>query len=155
MSNNTNLTRLNFSFKDLSRTIIDKKSGIKIELGFISGLRAGYSSYQNKNSGFTISLQEQGIDQDELDKHCQELEVDAKIQNIDLLITKSDLNFDNRWYITGDLRKMFECADQDQISLPFEGFLAQEIIEIFSDYESKISASPTSSPNTDKKANEE
>ena len=133
---NTNVTRLNFHYDDIYKTIIDKKLGLKISMGLLSGLRMPYSHYQNKNKGFCIGLQEQGMPQDALDKLCLEIIEETKLKCFDLLITKSDLPFDNRWYIAGDMREFLEAARDDKIKMPFTPSIYEGLLDQLEKYES-------------------
>lgn len=135
MAFNTNLTRLNFHYDEIHKTMIDKKLGLKISLGLISGLRAGYRPYQNKNHGFTICLQEQGMPQDELDRLCLNIAEQSQSLGYDVLATKSDLPFDNRWYLMGDLRPMLEAGRNGRMNIPFSNFLYANMIVELEEYE--------------------
>lgn len=137
MTFDTHLTRLNFHYQDIHKTIIDKKLGLKIALGLISGLRPAYSPYQQKNGGFTLCLQEQGIPQNELDHLCRRLAEQARTLGIDILTTKNDLPFDNRWYILGDLRPFLEAGRSGKINIPFSNFLFAHIIVELEEYEDR------------------
>ena len=135
MAFNTNLTRLNFHYDEIHKTMIDKKLGLKISLGLVSGLRAGYRTYQNKNRGFTICLQEQGMPQDELDRLCLNIAEQSQSLGYDVLATKSDLPFDNRWYLMGDLRPMLEAGRNGRMNIPFSNFLYANMIVELEEYE--------------------
>jgi hypothetical protein len=134
---NTNLTRLNFNYRDIGQTFIDKRLGLKISLGFINGMRAQYDSYEKKNNGFAICLQEQGMPQNELDRFCSLMIDEAKNSNIDVLLTKSDLPFDNRWYILGDIRALIDAAYIDRISLQLSYSIYDAILYELERYETK------------------
>jgi len=134
---NTNLMRLNFHYNDINKVMIDKKLGLKISLGLVSGLRGTYDPYQNTNQGFALCLQEQGLPHNELDRICSQISGDANIQNIDILITKSDLPFDNRWYIMGDIRGMIENAQRNKIRFPLSNYMCDTILVELEDYEDK------------------
>ena len=138
MAFNTNLTRLNFHYNEIHKTMIDKKLGLKISLGLVNGLRAGYSIYQNKNRGFTICLQEQGMPQNELDRLCLSIAEQSQSLGLDVLTTKSDLPFDNRWFLMGDLRPMLEAGRNGKITIPFSNFLYANIIVELEEYETKV-----------------
>jgi hypothetical protein len=51
------------------------------------------------------------------------------MENFDILITKSDLPFDSRWYIIGDLHKLLELASRERITLPFSRFLNDSVMQ--------------------------
>jgi len=134
MAFNTDTMRLNFHFSEIHKTMIDKKLGLKISLGLISGLRAGYRDYQNKNQGFALCLQEQGMPQDELDRLCLSIADQAQSLGFDVLETKSDLPFDNRWYLMGDLQPMLNAGRNGIMNMPFSNFLYANIIIELEEY---------------------
>lgn len=134
---NTNLTRLNFHYDEINKVLIDKKLGLKISMGLCSGLRGIYGPYQNINQGFTICVQEQGMQQSQLDQLCSSLTQEANSQGIDILVTKSDLPFDNRWYILGDIRGMMELARRDKLRLPLGYYMYDAVLIEFEYYEDK------------------
>lgn len=138
MAFGTDVTRLRFHFEELYKTMIDKKNGLKISLGLVSGLRGNHQHYANQNKGFTIAFQEQGMPQNELDNLCRKMVEQTQSIGVDILATKSDLPFDNRWFIMGDIRGMIEAAKKDKIFMPLSNFLYNSILVEFEDYEDKI-----------------
>lgn len=136
---NTNLTRLNFHYDEINKVLIDKKLGLKISLGLVSGLRGIYGPYQNINQGFALCIQEQGIPQNELDRICSYISEDANIEMVDILLTKSDLPFDNRWYVMGNIRGLIEAARRDKIRFPLSHYMCDTILIELEDYEDKES----------------
>lgn len=132
---NTSYTRLNFHYDEIYKTIIDKRNGLKISMGLISGLRSSYLQYQNMNKGFTLSFQEQGMPQNELDNMCGKMAEQAQSLSINILATKSDLPFDNRWFLLGDIRALINAAQQDKIFMPLSNFLYDSILVEFEAYE--------------------
>lgn len=135
MAYNTQFSRLNFHFQEIYKTLIDKRNGLKIMLGLVSGLRGGNLKYSNINKGFAIAFQEQGMAQDELDSLCNKMSEQAGSLAIDILSTKSDLPFDNRWFVMGDIRGLIEAAKQDKIFMPFSNFLYDGILIELEEYE--------------------
>ena len=135
MAFHSDTTRLGFHFSEIHKTMIDKKLGLKISLGLISGLRGSYRDYQNKNQGFTICLQEQGMPQNELDRLSLNIAEQAQSLGYDVLATKSDLPFDNRWFLAGDLRPALEAGRNGRINIPFSNFLFANIIVELENYE--------------------
>ncbi len=135
MAFNINLTRLNFHFDELHQTMIDKRLGMKISLGLISGLRGSYAVYERMNKGFCICFQEQGMAQNEMDRMCMSLSEQAQSLGVDVFATKSDLPFDNRWYILGDLRGMIENAQIGKINAPLSNYLYANIMMEFEQHE--------------------
>lgn len=131
----TNSTRLNFHYKEIHKTLIDKRLGLKVSLGLVSGLRKDYAEYQVKNRGFTVCFQEQGMPQNELDHLCASISEQAQSLGIDVLATKSDLPFDNRWYVMGDVRGLVENAQIGRINAPFAHVLYANIIVELEMYE--------------------
>lgn len=130
-------TRLIFDFEELNQTIVDKRNGLKISLGLIKGLRGNYARYMTINNGFTLAFQEQGMPQNELDNLCGKMAEQAQSLGIDILSTKSDLPFDNRWFVMGDIRRLIEAAQQDKIFMPFSNFLYDGIIVEFEEHEDR------------------
>ncbi|MFP4313552.1 MAG: hypothetical protein ACLFR0_04400 [Alphaproteobacteria bacterium] len=137
MAFGTHYNRLNFHFDEIYKTMVDKKNGLKISLGLVSGLRGNNSRYMSINKGFTVSFQEQGMPQNELDILCNKMAEQAQSLGIDVLLTKSDLPFDNRWFVMGDLRGLIEAARQDKIFMPLSDFLYEGIIVELEDYEDR------------------
>lgn len=135
MAFHSDTPRLNFHFGEIHKTMIDKMLGLKISLGLVSGLRGGYSVYQNKNQGFTICLQEQGMPQNELDRLCLSIAEQSQSLGYDVFATKSDLHFDNRWFLMGDLRAMLEAGRNGRINIPFSNFLYANIMVELESYE--------------------
>jgi len=135
MAFHSDTTRLNFHFGDIHKTMIDKMLGLKISLGLSSGMRGGYSAYQHKNQGFTICLQEQGMPQNELDRLCLSIAEQSQSLGYDVLATKTDLHFDNRWFLMGDLRAMLEAGRNGKINIPFSNFLYANIMVELENYE--------------------
>lgn len=134
---NTEYTRLNFHYEEIYKTIIDKRNGLKISMGLISGLRSSYVQYQQMHKGFTLAFQEQGMPQNELDNMCGKMVEQAQSLSINVLATKSDLPFDNRWFLLGDIRALINAARQDKIFMPLSNFLYDSILVEFEAYEDK------------------
>lgn len=137
MAFGTNYNRLNFHFDEIYKTMVDKKNGLKISLGLINGLRGNNARYMTMNKGFALAFQEQGMPQNELDMLCNKMAEQAQSLGIDVLLTKSDLPFDNRWFIMGNLRGLIDAARQDKIFMPLSDFLYDGIIVELEDYEDK------------------
>lgn len=133
MFNETHITPLNFNDDIISRSWNDKKSGVAISLGFISGLPADLSDLTYSTGDIGLALSDQGIGQKELDIACQKLASSAN-KTAPLLVTKSDFPFDSRWYLLGDLISTLENAQKDRITLPFSNFLYDEILDNIKKY---------------------
>ncbi len=99
-------------------------------LGSFSGLPSIYTPYQSYNKGTGLAIQSRGFGQDELDQTCKTLMREASRLDIRLLLAKSDLDFDNRWYWIGDLEKLFDLAAQDRIHCLISPYLYDEILDI-------------------------
>ena len=106
-------------------------------MGLISGLRSSYVQYQQMHKGFTLAFQEQGMPQNELDNMCGKMVEQAQSLSINVLATKSDLPFDNRWFLLGDIRALINAARQDKIFMPLSNFLYDSILVEFEAYEDK------------------
>lgn len=129
MASGTKITRLNFDYQELSKTLIDKQNGIKVILGHIRGLRSVFQAYEHMNMGFCIALQDQGVGQGHLDRQCEKLNEDADMMGIDILVTRADLPFDNRWFLAGDLKMLLDAARLNKIHCPFSEILYDDILE--------------------------
>ena len=75
-----------------------------------------------------IALMDRGIGQAELDKACQNLAGQVISADFNLLVTKSDLPFDARWYLIGDLKALMEAIDIGQVNVPFSDFMCEDIV---------------------------
>lgn len=126
MAEETQITPLNFNTNTFGKSINDKKNALDIVFGHISGL----PERLKMKSDIAIALMDRGMGQYELDLACQKLAGDCTNQKLQTLITKSDLPFDARWYIIGDITALLDLAEQDRISLPFSNFLYDEIRKI-------------------------
>jgi hypothetical protein len=135
MFSHASLIKLNFNESIISRRFVDKKTGLLITLGLSNGLSFPYENFEKLNQGFTIALQEQGFGQGELDRSCDRLAGHVADYSLNVLVVKSDLPFDNRWFIMGDLRSLFDLADRDKIKLPFGFFMFGSIMIEFEEYE--------------------
>lgn len=121
---------LDFDPDIVSKSFMDKKAGLEITLGLFSNLPALYETYTNYNLGLGLAIQSRGAEQDELDQRCKTLMEEAQRADIPLLLTKSDMDFDNRWYWIGDLEKLFVLAKQDRIDCLLSPYLYDEILQI-------------------------
>lgn len=128
MAQDTEITRLNFLENAATRALIDKRAGLKLEFGTIDALPAALGEYENMNNGFCIALTAQGMAQDDLDRACQSLSEAAIVQDIPLLITKSDLPYDARWFMAGDIPTLIDLARLNKIDCPFSDILYDDII---------------------------
>ncbi len=135
MFSHTGLIRLNFDSTALSRSLVDKKSGLLLALGFVNGLSSPHQAFEKLHGGFAIALQEQGMGQGELDRACDRLAGEIVLQGVNVLVAKSDLPFDSRWFIMGDIGSLLDLADMDRISLPFDRMLYGPILVEFEHYQ--------------------
>ena len=134
MALDTLITPLNFNDGLIGKSLNDKKNGIDIILGYISGMPPDLAEVAENHGGVGIALMDRGVGQHELDLACQSLSEQCLTQDFSILITKSDLPFDARWYLIGDLLNMIEAASKDRISLPFSNFLYDELTEYLANY---------------------
>ena len=127
MASVTHLTPLNFNDGIIGKKWIDKKTGLEISIGFVSGLPGEIADISYESGDVALGLLDAGIGQKELDQACQKLHEDAEREDFELLVTKSDFPFDSRWYIIGHINQLFDAAARDRIALPFSNFLYDEI----------------------------
>jgi len=127
MQHMAEITPLNFEPAD--KIIPDKKQGLEIEIGHFSALPAVYADIEKINEGVGVSLENKGFDQKELDMLCAKIYGEAKIEEINVLLTKSDIDFDPRWYWLGDLPALFAWARKSKTVLPISPFLYDNILE--------------------------
>ncbi len=135
MAEDTLITPLNFNDTLTGKLWSDKKNGLDISLGHISGLPADLAEIPYNAGDIAISLMERGMGQRQLDMACQKLASDCKNRDFTLLLTKSDFPFDARWYMIGDLAETIAAAKLDTISLPFSSFLYDEMQEHITKYQ--------------------
>jgi len=130
MADDTIITSLNFNDNIPGKVFADKKNEQDVLIGYVSGLPMRYENESVHNRGLAIALFDKGIGQNELDKRCQKLSADCRIEKIEVLVTKGDYPFDRRWYIIGDLTEMLELAKQGKMQVPISDFYYDEIIEV-------------------------
>ena len=129
MADETNITPLNFNHGIIGKTIMDKKAGVEIYFGYMSGLPEEYSDLFFETRGLAIALQDVGITQDLLDRACRKLTEDCRIGGLKILITKSDMFFDRRWFFLGDIEGLVDGAKKGRFSLPISDFLYDNVLE--------------------------
>lgn len=129
MAAETNLTPLNFNAAIVSKSILDRKNGIEIIFGYVTGMPFEYAELLNYHGGFCFALQDRGITQEILDHKCRKLIEDCAIEKLDILLTKGDLPFDPRWFFIGDITKLMELAVDEKIALPVSPALYDEIYD--------------------------
>ena len=130
MADETRFTSpLNFNDSLIGKSINDRKGGLNIIFGYVSGLDTDAYELLYHNKGVGIALSDCGIGQKELDRACQKLSGDCRAEDFEILITKSDLPFDSRWYLIGDLRKLIDLAQKDRITLPFSKHLTNSVYD--------------------------
>jgi hypothetical protein len=134
MALDTLITPLNFNDSLIGQSWIDKKTGIEVSIGYISGLPADLADLPYQSGDIGISFMDRGIGQRELDMACQKLAEECLGEDFPLLLTKSDFPCDARWYMIGDLNQSLEAAQRDRISLPFSNFLYDEIQDHINKY---------------------
>lgn len=134
MALDTLITPLNFNDGLIGKTLSDKKTGIDLTLGYISGMPPDQAELAESHGGIGVALIDRGIGQHELDNACQSLAEQCLGEDFPILITKGDLPFDARWYLIGDLLSMLEAAGRDRITLPFSNFLYDELTDYLRNY---------------------
>ena len=134
MAEDTQLIPLNFNDGILGKTLNDRKVGVDIIFGFVSGMPPDLAEIAEAHNDLAIALMDRGIGQQELDHACQQLAGELLNEDFELLVVKSDLPFDARWYLIGDLHAMIEAANSDGITLPFSDFMSDDIINYLNSY---------------------
>ena len=136
MALETQITPLNFNDALIGKSLNDKKTGLDVIFGYISGMPADLFDLSQMQNGVAIALMDRGFGQHELDQACQKLAEECLAADFEILITKGDLPFDARWYLIGDLPALIEAASRDRISLPFSDFLYDDINQQLDKYKS-------------------
>lgn len=129
MADETLITSLNFNHGLVGKSIMDKKLGVQVLFGYVSGLPEEFEDLVKLTRGLGMALQDSGIGQSDLDRACQKLSGDCRNEGLKILITKSDMPFDRRWFIVGDIRALIEAASKDRINLPLSDFLYDNVLE--------------------------
>lgn len=127
MAEETLLTPLNFNSNIIGKTLNDRKVGVDIIFGYISGMPPDIADVSEKFGDLAIALMDRGIGQQELDFACRQLAGELLTEDFEILITKSDLPFDARWYLIGDLQALLEAAQSDRVTLPFDTILCKDV----------------------------
>lgn len=134
MAEDTLLTPLNFNAAIIGKTLNDAKVGVDIIFGYISGMPPDIAEISENYNDLAIALMDRGIGQANLDRACQDLAGQVLAADFDIMITKSDLPFDARWYLIGDLKALIEAAETDSVSLPFSDFMCEDVKNHLSTY---------------------
>lgn len=129
MADETNITPLNFNHGITGQVVMDKKTGVQILFGYVSGLPEQFDDLLPHTRGLGMALQDAGIGQGDLDKACAKLSADCDVLGLQILVTKSDMPFDRRWFIIGDAKSLIEAARKDRIQLPLSAFLYENLLE--------------------------
>ena len=119
---------LNFNDGLIGKSINDRSNGVDVIFGYVSGLAGDDYDFLQYNKGVGIALMDRGMGSAQLDRACQQLSEECRIEKCDILITKSDLPFDSRWYLIGDIEEMINLADKDRITLPFSKSINDSVI---------------------------
>ena len=128
---------LNFNDKIIGKSWIDK-DGLEITIGFISGLPIEIAEIAYPSGDMGISVIDKGYGQKELDIACESLIEQCAARDITILITKSDLPFDARWYLIGQLDVLLKDAMNEHIKMPFRASLADDILSQLARYNRSI-----------------
>lgn len=134
MAEDTIITSLNFNDSLIGKTLNDKKTGLDVMFGYLSGMPPDVAEMAEKHGGIGVALMDRGFGQHELDLACQRLSGECLNEDFEILITKGDLPFDARWFLIGDIDALLTAASRDRISLPFSNFLYEDVQQIFSQY---------------------
>ena len=134
MAEDTLLTPLNFNAAIIGKTLNDAKTGVDIIFGYISGMPPDTAEISEKYNDLAIALMDRGMGQAELDMACQQLSGQVIAADFDILVTKSDLPFDARWYLIGDLQSLIQASETEEVTLPFSDFMRKDVINHLSTY---------------------
>ena len=134
MAEETLITPLNFNDALIGKSLNDKKNGLDIIFGYLSGMPPDLAEIAESHGSVALALMDRGIGQQELDQACQKLSGECLNESFELLVTKSDLPFDSRWYLIGALPDLLEAARRDRIALPFSDFLYDELQQTLDKY---------------------
>jgi len=130
----TQLIPLNFNDGIIGKTLNDRKVGVDIIFGFVSGMPPGLAEIAEAHNDLAIALMDRGIGQQELDHACQQLAGELLNAEYEILIAKSDLPFDSRWYLIGNIRSLITAAKTDDVTLPFSNLMCDDIINHLDTY---------------------
>ena len=134
MAEETQLIPLNFNDGIIGKTLNDRKVGVDIIFGFVSGMPPGLAEIAEAHNDLAIALMDRGIGQQELDHACQQLAGELLNAEYEILIAKSDLPFDSRWYLIGNIRSLIAAAKTDDVTLPFSNLMCDDIINHLDTY---------------------
>ena len=134
MAEDTQLTPLNFNDAIIGKSINDRKAGLDIIFGYISGMPPDLAEYSENYGDLGMALMDRGMGQHELDLACRQLAGQLLNENFPLLITKSDLPFDARWYLIGNLKALIEAAAAERVTLPFNAYLIDDVTAFLDQY---------------------
>ena len=134
MAEETQLIPLNFNDGIIGKTLNDRKVGVDIIFGFVSGMPPGLAEIAEAHNDLAIALMDRGIGQQELDHACQQLAGELINAEYEILIAKSDLPFDSRWYLIGNIRSLITAAKTDDVTLPFSNLMCDDIINHIDTY---------------------
>lgn len=134
MAEETQLIPLNFNDGIIGKTLNDRKVGVDIIFGFVSGMPPGLAEIAEAHNDLAIALMDRGIGQQELDHACQQLAGELLNAEYEILIVKSDLPFDSRWYLIGNIRSLITAAKTDDVTLPFSNLMCDDIINHIDTY---------------------
>lgn len=134
MAEETQLIPLNFNDGIIGKTLNDRKVGVDIIFGFVSGMPPGLAEIAEAHNDLAIALMDRGIGQQELDHACQQLAGELINAEYEILIVKSDLPFDSRWYLIGNIRSLITAAKTDDVTLPFSNLMCDDIINHIDTY---------------------
>lgn len=125
-------TNLDFHHGLPSHSFVDKKSGVRVNLGHAGSFPQELQHYIARYGGILLGLQEAGIDGGQLDRVCATLESNARALGLDILIGKSDRPFDRQWYFFGDIVGLLEAAWDERLQPPFGTILHDRISKAMS-----------------------
>jgi len=73
MAEDTLITPLNFNDALIGKSLNDKKTGLDVIFGYLSGMPPAVAEIAEKHGGIGIALMDRGYGQHELDLACQKL----------------------------------------------------------------------------------
>lgn len=124
---NENFSDIDFHQGLPSHSFIDKKSGVRINIGRPSLLPPDLKTLQDRYGSVLMGIQESGMARDRLDRTCTLLALNCKSLGIEIVVSKSDRAFDSQWYILGDIEGLLRAARDELVRPPFTPALHDQI----------------------------
>ena len=102
-----------------SHSFVDKKSGVRVNIGRVSIVPLSHKQLKDKYGDALLGIQESGMDRQRLDQMCNLLALNCRSLAIDVIVAKSDRPFDSQWYFFGDIEGLMRAAEDELVRPPF------------------------------------